>query len=99
MSGECERCGNHIIECICLFEFRHQVGTQFKMPFGGSLEIRSSEYIEKDFVNLDEVIEGITYRIYWNDNFMPVTAPNRMTAYAMALGCQWAAHQVYNERN
>ena len=80
-------------------ECKHQVGTEFKMPFGGSIEIRTSGYIEEDLVDLEDVIDGIYYRVYWNGRFLPVTAPNRMVAYAMAIGCQWAAHQVYNERN
>jgi len=82
MSNECEE------ETICL---------AFVMPFGETLEIRSSKEVG-EFIGNDEEVEGVEYRVYWNDVALPWFTKTLLQASAIAFGCQWGAHEMVKKQ-
>ena len=73
-------------------EEEKQVGFLFSMPFGETLEIRSSKYVE-EHVESDEEVDGIVYRIYWNGIALPWSTNTLLKATAIAFGCQYGARK------
>ena len=71
-----------------------QVGFKFAMPFEETMEIRSSKFTDDLEVGSDEEIEGIVYRIYWNDQPLPWCTKTKLQAIAIAFGCQWGAREM-----
>jgi len=69
------------------------VGLRLSMPRGGILEIRPSDYIDSDAVGIDDEVEGIIYRIYWNEVPLPWSTKKQSEAMHIALGCQWGAFE------
>jgi hypothetical protein len=94
MSGECDECGEHCLDCMCNKSNQNQVGMLFAMPFGQTLEIRSSQLIIDVDIDMCEEIDGITYSIYWNGERLPWCANTLLSATAIAMGCQYGAQQI-----
>jgi hypothetical protein len=63
------------------------------MPFGETLEIRSSKEIDEDVEN-DEEVEGVEYKIYWGSTKLPWHTKTRREAVAIAFGCQFGAFEM-----
>lgn len=95
MSGECEDCGKHTLECNC--ETNLQVGFKFRMPCGESLEIRSSKPINGLDHEIDKEIIGIVFLIFWNGKSLPWSTSTQVEAMSIALGCQYGANEVYKK--
>lgn len=79
-------------------DFENQVGFLFYMPFGETMEIRSSKPIDQD-IGSDEEIEGIVYNIYWKGIALPWCTKTRLQAIAIAFGCQWGAQEMVRKIN
>ena len=93
MSGECDKCGEHKLECTCEEEST-QIGFAFAMPGGERLEVRSSKPIDILNIDPDEEIDDVYYQIFWNDVALPWTTVTKLQATAVALGCQWGAFET-----
>jgi hypothetical protein len=89
MSGECDKCGEHCLECSCTTDF----GCVFRMPFGKRLNIRASSPIPEDTAH-HESIKDVVYNIYWCDEILPWNTKTRAEAFSIALGCQWGAQKM-----
>lgn len=74
-------------------ESSERVMMQFKMADNGVLQIRSSKPIDDD-IDIDDVIDGVVYCIYWNDIQLPWHTKTQWAAIIMALGCQWGAKEM-----
>lgn len=92
MSGDCDICGEHCLDCVC--DKETPVGFLFAMPLGGTMEIRSSKPIDDLNVDHDEEIEGIVYNIFWNGEALPWCTKTKLQAAAIAFGCQWGAQEM-----
>ena len=68
----------------------------FTMPMGSILEIKCSKELDHEPDN-DEQVEGVYYTIVWNGLEMPWIATTREHAYALALGAQWGAMQLWKK--
>ena len=95
MSGECDKCGEHTLECSCNTE--KQVGFLFQMPCGEVMKIRSSKPIDYLEIPFDEEIEGITYQIHWSGLTLPWGANTLLHANIFALGVQCGAKEMYKK--
>lgn len=96
MSGECDFCGEHVLDCECDEEKR--VGLLFSMPNGKTMEIRSSSEVNEN-IGSDEKVEGIVYKIYWDSISLPWCTETLLQATAIAFGCQWGAEQMWKKLN
>jgi len=67
----------------------------FKMPNGHDLRIECS-HPDLD-TEIDEELEYVTYTIHWNKAKMPLRCSNRVQAYAIAMGAQWAVKEWLGE--
>jgi len=75
---------------------------RFSMPRGEYLEIRPSYEIDLDQqldIEVDEVIPGLLWLIFWNDVQFPWTFTTKSQANAMAWGCQYGASVMYKKMN
>ncbi len=95
MSGECEICHEHTLDCVCERETR--VGLIFSMPYETKMEIRSSKTIDENIAS-DEEVEGIVYHIFWDGTYLPWCTNTLLQATAIAFGCQWGAYEMKNKR-
>lgn len=64
-----------------------QAGFLYAMPLGGTLEIKSTCPVEED-IEYDEEIEGVLYKIYWDDVQLPYFAKTLLQATAIKISCQ-----------
>ncbi len=67
---------------------------KFLMP-NGMLEIRPSRELSEDENKYDNEIEGVSWKLFWDNKIIPWHADTRYDAYAIALGCQYGAFQMY----
>ena len=93
MSGSCEKCGEHAVDCECEQKSIH-ISLAFQMPNNGKLEIIASEPINEFEVGSKEVVEGITYSLRWNGKYLPWCTQSRFEAISMAMACQYGAQEV-----
>lgn len=78
----------------------------FLMPYNQILKVvRLSKFeIDEDdddnYRALSEKgeIEGVIYVVRWNDQELPWHTKSHLQATIIAMGCQWAAHQMFNMR-
>lgn len=75
-------------------DLKTQIGWLFAMPFGETLEIRSSKPIDDSNVECDEELEDVVYSIYWNNIELPWCTKTKFQAMAIACGCQWGAMEM-----
>ena len=64
---------------------------KFVMPLGESLEIRSEPPL-----TFDKEIQGVIWKIFWNEVPLPWYTQTKLQAMAIAFGCQYGAMQVHN---
>jgi len=72
---------------------------KFAMPLGGVLEIRSEPELDFDDemdMPYDKKIEGVIWRIFWNDKSLPWCTEIKLQAMAIAYGCQYGAMLSHN---
>lgn len=93
MSGECESCGEHDVDCKCEQKSIY-VSLKFQMPYNGTLEIIASEPVNEFEIGAEEVIKGITYSLCWNGKYLPWCTKTKSEAIAMAFACQYGAQEV-----
>lgn len=62
----------------------------FKMPGIHDLEIECSD--PDLVVGIDERVKGVTYRVKWGDERLPIIYLTRCSAYSAAFGAHWAAN-------
>lgn len=70
---------------------------KYVMPYGKTMEVKSSEEIDEDEIGMDEKLDGVVYHIVWDNIRLPWTAETRLHAHAIALGCQYGAMQMYKK--
>jgi hypothetical protein len=72
---------------------------KFSMPLGGVLEVRSDPELDFDDeidTPCDKKIEGVIWKIFWNDKQLPWYTETKLQAMALAFGCQYGAMQSHN---
>lgn len=69
----------------------------FDMPFNQTLQIVAVPEIDESEIGKDEEVEGVIYKIYWNNKPLPFHTNTRLHAMAIALGCQYGAHEIFKK--
>lgn len=71
---------------------------KFTMPFGDVIEIIPSRELSLDEnfeVGFDEEVTDLVWTIVFNNSTLPWSTKTKAQAYAIALGCQWGAYEMY----
>jgi hypothetical protein len=69
---------------------------KFAMPLGKTLEVIPSRELtldEEDY-GPEEEIDGVVWRIVWDDKLLPWNTKTQLQATAIAMGCQWGACEM-----
>jgi hypothetical protein len=69
------------------------------MPLGERLEIRSEPpltFDEEMDIMPDREIQGVIWKIFWNEVPLPWYTQTKLQAMAIAFGCQYGAIEAHN---